>query len=70
LSDYQLIKNEKESVTSRSVLPSCYSFSSRASVTKIHTIRLKSRLPFSRKMIFRYVIFRCARVSAKVENWD
>nr|AOE09519.1 hypothetical protein [uncultured bacterium] len=48
---------KKEYVTRRSPLPSCYSFSSRASVTKIHTIRLKSRLPFSGKMIFRYVIF-------------
>jgi hypothetical protein len=73
--DLQFFKNEKECLTSRSVLPSCYSFSSRSAGQKFRTIwsvacldgQSKTPCQFPEK-ISELIIFCCAGLSAKVKN--
>ncbi|WP_199597973.1 hypothetical protein [Gelidibacter salicanalis] len=64
----QLFINEKECVTWLCPLPSCYSFSSRQSVTKIsYNLAKKPIAPLGIRK-FLYVKYRWIQLPAKVEN--
>mgnify|MGYP003663398876 CR=1 FL=1 len=68
MADNQLFENEKESETSRSVLPSCYSFSSRQSVTKTSYNLAKKPIALLGIRKFQYVKYRWIQLPAKVKN--